>query len=47
LKRRSEERASHHQSLLLKMKMMRPQTRTERVLETAAVAIATLKKIWT
>jgi hypothetical protein len=42
---RSEEKASHHQSLLLKMKMMRPQTRTGKVLATAVAAAVTLKKI--
>jgi hypothetical protein len=45
LKRRSEGRASHRQSLLPKMKMMKLQTRTRKVLATAAAVAATLKTI--
>jgi hypothetical protein len=49
LKRRSEERASHRQSLLPKMRMMKALTQTGRILEkmvaTTAVVAATLKKI--
>jgi hypothetical protein len=49
LKRRSEERASHRQSLLPKMRMMKIQTLKEKVLAktvvTAAIATATLKKV--
>jgi hypothetical protein len=45
LKRRNEGRASHYQSLLPKMKMMKLQTRTGKVPATAAAVAATLKTI--
>jgi hypothetical protein len=49
LKRRSEERALHRQSLLPKMRMMKAQTQTGTILAkmmaTAAAVAATLKKI--
>jgi hypothetical protein len=45
MKRRSEGRASHHQSLLLKMKMIKPQTRMGKVLAIASTVAATLKRI--
>jgi hypothetical protein len=43
LKWRSEGRSSHRQSLLPKMKMMKVQTRTGKVLAIAAAVAATLK----
>jgi hypothetical protein len=45
LKRRLEGRSSHRQSLLPKMKMMKLQTRTGKVLATTATVAAMLKTI--